>query len=103
MLVMVLLDTYDSQHQSVRKHVTCILAGEHPVNSMSYYDYTLWAHPDPRSDLTDKKTGEKLAVKVISKRKLTTPEEIDDVRREVQIMHHLAGHENVVHLKVSRG
>ena len=36
---------------------------------------------------------------VISKRKLSTPEEIDDVKREVQIMHHLAGHPNVVKLE----
>ena len=35
-------------------------------------------------------------LQVISKRKLSSPEEIDDVRREVQIMHHLAGHPNVV-------
>ncbi|GAX77412.1 hypothetical protein CEUSTIGMA_g4858.t1 [Chlamydomonas eustigma] len=45
---------------------------------------------------TKKGTNEKYAVKVISKRKLSSPEEIDDVRREVQIMHHLAGHPNVV-------
>lgn len=36
---------------------------------------------------------------VISKRKLSSAEEIEDVRREVQIMHHLAGHPNVVCLK----
>eukprot|EP00798_Chlamydomonas_sp_ICE-L_P002097 gene2097-18156_t len=48
---------------------------------------------------TKKGTSEKYAVKVISKRKLTTPEEAEDVRREVQIMHHLAGHVNVVVLK----
>jgi serine/threonine protein kinase len=39
-------------------------------------------------------------LQVISKRKLSTPEEVDDVKREVQIMHHLAGHPNVVNLKV---
>ncbi len=38
-------------------------------------------------------------VQVISKRKLGTPEEVEDVKREVQIMHHLAGHKNVVALK----
>ncbi|MEW5299955.1 MAG: hypothetical protein WDW38_002778 [Sanguina aurantia] len=76
----------------------------------TYADTDCWKDYDPGHVLgkgtfgttysaTEKKTGEKLAVKVISKRKLTTPEEIDDVRREVQIMHHLAGHENVVHLK----
>lgn len=43
-----------------------------------------------------KGTSQKVAVKVISKRKLTSPEEIEDVKREVQIMHHLAGHPNVV-------
>nr|AAF21062.1 calcium-dependent protein kinase [Dunaliella tertiolecta] len=48
---------------------------------------------------TEKKTGQKCAVKVISKRKLTTPDEVDDVKKEVQIMHHLAGHPNVVGLK----
>jgi serine/threonine protein kinase len=44
---------------------------------------------------TDKKTGEQLAIKSISKRKLTTADDIADVQREVQIMHHLAGHTNV--------
>eukprot|EP00798_Chlamydomonas_sp_ICE-L_P028848 gene28848-32036_t len=48
---------------------------------------------------TEKGTSNKYAVKVISKRKLGSPEEIEDVRREVQIMHHLAGHPNVVCLK----
>jgi len=49
--------------------------------------------------VTDKKTGEQLACKSISKRKLVSPEDIADVQREVQIMHHLAGHPNVVHMK----
>lgn len=63
----------------------------------------------------EKGSGEKYACKSISKRKLTyamkcttscesTPrysskEDIEDVRREVQIMHHLAGDPNVVKLK----
>lgn len=38
-------------------------------------------------------------MKSISKRKLTTPEDIADVRREIQIMHHLEGHPNVVALR----
>lgn len=49
--------------------------------------------------VTDKKTGEVLACKSISKRKLLTPEDIQDVQREVQIMHHLAGHPNVVKMR----
>ena len=40
---------------------------------------------------TDKRTGDEVAVKSISKRKMATPEDMEDVRREVQIMHHLAG------------
>lgn len=49
--------------------------------------------------VVDKKTGEKLACKSISKRKLTTPEDIADVQREIQIMHHLEGHPHVVSLR----
>jgi calcium-dependent protein kinase len=45
--------------------------------------------------VTDKKTGEQLACKSISKRKLTTADDVADVQREVQIMHHLAGHQHV--------
>ncbi|KAH7287203.1 hypothetical protein KP509_32G043400 [Ceratopteris richardii] len=48
---------------------------------------------------TDKVTGAVLACKTISKRKLTNKEDIEDVRREVQIMHHLTGQPNVVELK----
>ena len=49
--------------------------------------------------VVDKKTGERLAMKSIGKRKLVTPEDVEDVRREVQIMHHLEGHPNVVALR----
>lgn len=35
----------------------------------------------------DKRTGEKLACKTISKRKLVNPDDIEDVRREVQVSH----------------
>ena len=45
---------------------------------------------------TELATGVDYACKSISKRKLITKEDIDDVRREIQIMHHLAGHANVV-------
>ena len=46
----------------------------------------------------DKKTGDKYACKSISKRKLVTPEDVEDVRREIQIMTHLSGNKNVVQL-----
>ncbi|XP_057474789.1 calcium-dependent protein kinase 17-like [Actinidia eriantha] len=48
---------------------------------------------------TNKTTGEQLACKTIAKRKLVNKEDIEDVRREVQIMHHLTGQPNIVELK----
>ncbi|KAF5764340.1 putative protein kinase CAMK-CDPK family [Helianthus annuus] len=39
------------------------------------------------------------ACKSISKRKLISKEDVEDVRREIQIMHHLAGHKNIVTIK----
>lgn len=49
--------------------------------------------------VTHRETGQQLACKSIATRKLVTRDDIDDVRREVQIMHHLTGHRNVVELK----
>ena len=46
----------------------------------------------------ERSTGRQLACKSIAKRKLTTPEDVEDVRREVQIMHHLRGCPHVVTL-----
>ncbi|CAL4954019.1 unnamed protein product [Urochloa decumbens] len=48
---------------------------------------------------THKATGERFACKTIAKRKLSTKEDVEDVRREVQIMYHLAGQPNIVELK----
>ncbi|KAG6537897.1 hypothetical protein ZIOFF_003000 [Zingiber officinale] len=47
----------------------------------------------------EKTTGKEFACKSILKRKLTTEEDVEDVRREIQIMHHLAGHPNVISIK----
>lgn len=47
----------------------------------------------------DKKTGEQLACKSISKRKFASQEDVEDVKREIQIMYHLAGHANVVKMR----
>lgn len=47
----------------------------------------------------EKSTGKQYACKSIAKRKLTAEEDVEDVRREIQIMHHLAGHPNVVTIK----
>ncbi|XP_010908659.1 calcium-dependent protein kinase 17 isoform X1 [Elaeis guineensis] len=44
----------------------------------------------------EKTTGKEYACKSIAKRKLVTEEDVEDVRREIQIMHHLAGHPNVI-------
>ena len=48
---------------------------------------------------TNKQTGEQFACKTIAKRKLVNNEDIEDVRREVQIMHHVTGQPNIVELK----
>ncbi|CAH9105568.1 unnamed protein product [Cuscuta epithymum] len=48
---------------------------------------------------TNKSTGEHLACKSISKKKLRTQVDIDDVKREVQIMKLLPRHPNIVSLK----
>jgi calcium-dependent protein kinase len=47
----------------------------------------------------DRETGEELACKSISKNKLRTAIDIEDVRREVEIMRHLPKHPNIVSLK----
>lgn len=44
----------------------------------------------------EKASGKEFACKSIAKRKLTTQEDVEDVRREIQIMHHLEGHPNVI-------
>lgn len=48
---------------------------------------------------TDLKTGENFACKSISKKKLKTAVDIEDVRREVEIMKHMPKHPNIVSLK----
>ncbi|XP_016460966.2 calcium-dependent protein kinase 32 [Nicotiana tabacum] len=48
---------------------------------------------------TDKANGEVYACKSISKKKLRTRVDIEDVRREVEIMKHLPKHPNIVTLK----
>lgn len=47
----------------------------------------------------EKATGKEYACKSIAKRKLISEEDVEDVRREIQIMHHLAGHPNVISIK----
>lgn len=47
----------------------------------------------------EKATGKEYACKSIAKRKLLTDEDVEDVRREIQIMHHLAGHPHVIAIK----
>ncbi|KAJ7971348.1 putative Calcium-dependent protein kinase [Quillaja saponaria] len=47
----------------------------------------------------EKGTGKEYACKTIAKRKLLTDDDVEDVRREIEIMHHLAGNPNVVSIK----
>jgi calcium-dependent protein kinase len=49
--------------------------------------------------VTDNVTGEQCACKSISKRKLVSAEDMEDVRREIKVMHHLSGHPHVVTFK----
>ncbi|CAI7875989.1 unnamed protein product [Closterium sp. NIES-54] len=48
---------------------------------------------------TEKATGKEYACKTIAKKKLISREDVEDVKREVAIMHHLAGHGNIVCIK----
>ena len=48
--------------------------------------------------VTHKRTGAKAACKAIAKRKLVNVDDVEDVRREVSILHHLSGHPNIVGL-----
>ncbi|KAK6923526.1 EF-hand domain [Dillenia turbinata] len=50
-------------------------------------------------ECTHKATGRKFACKSIPKRKLLCKEDYDDVWREIQIMHHLSEHTNVVRIE----
>lgn len=49
--------------------------------------------------VSDLATGEQCACKSISKRKLVSQEDMEDVRREIKVMHHLSGHPHVVSFK----
>lgn len=44
----------------------------------------------------EKGTGKEFACKSIAKRKLTTKEDVEDMRREIRIMHHMSGHPNMI-------
>lgn len=48
--------------------------------------------------VTEKATGRKCACKAISKRQLQNEDDIEEVRNEVRILHHLSGHDHVVEL-----
>nr|BCU41347.1 calcium-dependent protein kinase [Gentiana scabra] len=48
---------------------------------------------------TEISTNIEYACKSISKRKLISKEDVEDVRREIQIMHHLAGQKRIVMIK----
>ncbi|CAD6207231.1 unnamed protein product [Miscanthus lutarioriparius] len=50
---------------------------------------------------TESATGARYACKSISKRKLRTPVDVEDVRREVDIMRHMPAHPNIVSLRAA--
>ncbi|KAL6508434.1 Calcium-dependent protein kinase 25 [Orobanche hederae] len=47
----------------------------------------------------ERRTGNEYACKSIAKRKLLTQEDVEDVRREIEIMHHLSGNSSVISIK----
>ncbi|KAJ0526088.1 putative protein kinase CAMK-CDPK family [Helianthus annuus] len=47
----------------------------------------------------EKTTGKRFACKSIARRKLLIEEDVEDVRWEIEIMHHLSGHPNVVSIQ----
>ncbi|EPS71114.1 hypothetical protein M569_03644, partial [Genlisea aurea] len=47
----------------------------------------------------DKKTGKHYACKSIAKRRLLTSEDVGSVRKEIEIMYHLSGHENIISIQ----
>eukprot|EP00897_Mesotaenium_endlicherianum_P007638 jgi/Mesen1/6902/ME000353S05925 len=47
----------------------------------------------------DRRTGERLACKFIGKGDFASAKDVEDVRREVEVMRHLAGHAHVVELR----
>ncbi|GMH39525.1 hypothetical protein BSKO_07423 [Bryopsis sp. KO-2023] len=47
----------------------------------------------------EKSSKKKFAAKSISKRKMSHPDDIEDVKREIEILHHLNGHDNIVMFK----
>ncbi|XP_022980271.1 calcium-dependent protein kinase 1-like [Cucurbita maxima] len=49
--------------------------------------------------VTHKETKQEFACKSIATRKLISQDDVEDIRREVQIMHHLTGHPHIVELK----
>ncbi|KAH9606305.1 hypothetical protein KSS87_000220 [Heliosperma pusillum] len=48
---------------------------------------------------TDKNSGQQLACKSISKKKLVTKADKEDMRREIQLMQHMSGQPNIVEFK----
>ncbi|XP_044466980.1 calcium-dependent protein kinase 24-like [Mangifera indica] len=50
-------------------------------------------------EIVEKETGERYACKMITKEKLKTEVDVDDVKREVEIMRHLPKHPNIVSFK----
>ena len=50
--------------------------------------------------VVNKQTGEAVACKSISKSKLVSKEDVEDVLREVQMLNHVDGHRNIVSILV---
>eukprot|EP00245_Coleochaete_scutata_P016446 TRINITY_DN7686_c0_g1_i1.p1 TRINITY_DN7686_c0_g1~~TRINITY_DN7686_c0_g1_i1.p1 ORF type:complete len:533 (+),score=103.98 TRINITY_DN7686_c0_g1_i1:233-1831(+) len=86
---------------TAKSHTSCVL-GRKTENVNQFYTMSrkLGAGQFGTTYLcVEKKTGLEYACKTIPKKKLITLEDVEDVKREVAIMHHLVGHPNIVNIK----
>jgi calcium-dependent protein kinase len=74
--------------------------GHETANVHHLYEFGHELQPERSTYLcTEITTGIEYACKSISKGKLTSEVDVEDLRREIQIMYHLEGHKNIVTIK----
>lgn len=97
---------HDHDHKTTKLHASCTnLRRPHVLRESSGNNIFRWYRFEGELgrgefgvtyECQDKVSGEKVACKKISKSRLRTEVDIEDVRREVEIMRHLPPHPNIV-------
>ncbi|CAI9271480.1 unnamed protein product [Lactuca saligna] len=97
---------HDHDHKTTKLHASCTnLRRPHVIRESSGNNIFRWyrfggelgrGEFGVTYECQDKVSGEKVACKKISKSRLRTEVDIEDVRREVEIMRHLPPHPNIV-------